>query len=131
MQTLSANVNDDIPGVGFNDLYLDADGNISMSYDIQAVLQACAQAAQTLLGEMVFNTDQGIPYFQTVWVGVPNVQQFTAALRAAFLTVPNVVEVISLITSQINNVLNYTAIIRTTYGNGPVVGTISGGVTSG
>ena len=49
---------------------------------------------------MVFNVNQGIPYFQTVWIGVPNIQQFKAALRAAFLTVPNVVEVISLITSQ-------------------------------
>lgn len=132
MQTLSANVNSNIAGVAFNDLYLDADGNISLSFDIQAALQACAQAAQTLLGEMVFNVNQGIPYFQTVWVGVPNIQQFNAALRAAFLAVPNVVEVISLLTSQLNDTLTYSAVIRTTFGNGAVANTIEpGGTISG
>jgi hypothetical protein len=132
MQTLAANVNNNIPGVKVNDLYLDGDNNISMSFDLQAALEACSQAAETLLGEMIFNTDQGIPYFQTVWVGVPNIQQFNAALRSAFLSVPNVVEVVSLITSQVEDELTYTAVIRTAFGSGPVVGTIvSGGITSG
>lgn len=131
MLTLSANVNNNLPNVSPNDIYLDADGNISLSFDIQAVLQACAQAAKTILGEMVFNVNQGIPYFQTVWIGVPNIQQFTAALRAAFLTVPNVVEVISLITSQENDILTYSAIIRTSYGSGGVTGVITGGTISG
>ena len=132
MQTLSANVNSNIPNTAFNDLYLDADGNISLSFDLQAALEACAQAAQTLLGEMVFNINQGIPYFQTVWIGVPNIQQFTAALRAAFLAVPNVVEVVSLITSQQNYNLTYSAIIRTSFGSGTLTNTIEpGGTISG
>ena len=70
------------------------------------------------------NINQGIPYFETVWIGVPNIQQFSAALRAAFLTVPNVIEVISLITSQENNTLTYSAIIRTTFGAGNVIGSV-------
>lgn len=143
MLTLSANVNDDIPGVASNDIYLDGDGNISLSVDLQAVLQACSQAAQTLLGEMIYNTDQGIPYFQTLWVGVPNIQQFTGALRAAFLAVPNVVEVVTLFTSQVNNpnlpvnqsqsadILTYTAVIRTIYGSAGLTGTIPGSDISG
>jgi hypothetical protein len=125
MQTLSANVNDSITGVAPNDIYLTPDGNISLSFDIQAALQACAQAAKTLLGEMIFNINQGIPYFQTVWVGVPNIQQFTAALRGAFLAVPNVIEVISLITSQVGNALTYTAIIRTSFGVGNLTNEIT------
>lgn len=116
MQTLSANVNDSIQNVAFNDIYLDSDGNISISYDLQAVLEGCAEVAQTLLGEMIYNTDQGIPYLQTVWIGVPNIEQFNNSLRSAFLNVPNVIEVISLITSQTNYVLNYSAIINTTFG---------------
>lgn len=127
MLALSANVNNNIPGVAPNDLYLDGDGNIVMAVDIQAALQACAEAAKTLLGEMVLNTDQGIPYFQTVWVGVPNVQQFNAALRVAFLAVPNVLEVVSLITSQQNNTLQYTAIIRTSFGIGNLTNQIVAG----
>ena len=129
-QTLSANVqstqvNSATLGVAFMDLYLTPDGNIAMAYDLQAVLQSCAEAAQTILGEMVFNVNAGIPYFQTVWVGVPNVAQFTAALRTAFLAVGGgglVVEVVSLITSQVGSVLTYNAIIRTIYGTGPIVG---------
>ena len=106
--------------------------------DLQAVLQGCAQVAQTLLGEMIYNVNQGIPYFQVVWVGVPNIQQFLAALRTAWLTtVPNVVEVVSLITSQVNNpsvqsqtadILTYSAIIRTAFGSGALSGNIPGGI---
>ena len=114
VQTLSVNAN--------NDIYLDSDGNISISYDLQAVLQACAQAAKTLLGEIFSNVNEGIPYSQTVWNGVPNLQQFEAALRSAFLAVTNVVEVVSLITSQSGNQFRYTAVIRTTFGGGSLSG---------
>ena len=100
-----------------NDIYLDALGNLAFAFDLTAITQECQQAAKTLLGEMVYNTNQGIPYFQTLWIGVPNVQQFTAALRRAFLAVGGVLEVVSLITSQTNNTLSYTAVIRTIYGN--------------
>lgn len=122
MKTLSANVNSNIPNVKFDDIYLDKLGNISISFDLQAVLEACAQAAQTLLGEIIFNQNQGIPYQETVWIGVPNVQQYIAALRIAFLNVPNVLEVVSLMTSQDNNELSYTAVIRTIYGSGGISG---------
>jgi len=122
MQTLSANVNNNVPNVAYDDIYLDAKGNISLSYDVEAVLQACAQAAQTVLGEIIFNVSQGIPFFQTIWNGSPQVQQYTAALRVAFLNVPNVIEVISLMTTQVNNDFQYTAIIRTTFGTGGISG---------
>jgi hypothetical protein len=122
MQTLSANVNNILPGVAYDDIYLDQFGNISLSFDLQAVLEACAQAAQTVLGEIIFNVNQGIPFFQTVWIGVPNFQQYTAALRLAFLNVPNVLEVISLTISQVNNELQYTAAIRTEFGTGGING---------
>ena len=58
--TLSANVNNTIPNVAFNDLYLDNFGNIATSTDLQAILEECAQAARTLLGEAIFNVDVGI-----------------------------------------------------------------------
>lgn len=122
MQTLSANVNNNIPGVSFDDIYLNEQGNISISYDLQAVLEACAQAAQTVLGEIIFNANQGIPFFETIWEGVPNINQYTAALRLAFLNVPNVVEVVSLMTTQVNNEFQYTAVIRTTFGSGGISG---------
>lgn len=108
-----------------NDLYIDSVGNLSLSYDLSAITQQCQQAAKTLLGEMIYNINEGIPYFQTLWIGVPNVPQYTAALRRAFLAVGGVLEVVSLITSQSNNDFSYTAVIRTIYGGGSFVDTIT------
>jgi hypothetical protein len=105
-----------------NDMYIDANGNLAIVFGLQATLQACAQAAKAQLGEMVLATDQGIPYFQQVWIGVPNLQQFEAALRSAFLGVSGVIEVVSLSLSQTSNTLSYTAVIRTIYGAGAING---------
>jgi|SRR5271155_4158409 len=108
-----------------NDIYLDPLGNLALVYDLTAITQECQQAAKTLLGEMVYNVNQGIPYFQALWIGVPNVGQFTGALRRAFLAVGGVVEVVSLITSQSGNAFSYTAVIRTIYGNGGFIDTVT------
>ena len=125
-QTLSANVNGAIPNVAYNDLYLNASGNISISYDQQALLEECSQAVKIVLGELVFNTNIGVPYFETMFVGIPNAQQFNAAVNNAILTVQGVLEVVSLITSQGGNLpsdnYNFTAIIRTIFGTGVVNG---------
>ena len=114
MQTLAVNIN--------NDIYLDSQGNIALAFDLNAVLQNCEQAVKTLLGEMVLNTDQGVPYFQNAFSGVLNLQQFSAALRTAILSVPNVLEVVSLVINTESDILSYTATIRTTFGTGLVNG---------
>lgn len=122
--TLSCNVNNNLAGVADNDIYLNSLGGLSVSTGIQAILENCAQAAKTRLGEEVLHTDQGIPYFSTVFVGVPNLQQARAAFRAAWLAVAGVLEVVSLILTQEDNTLSYTAIIRTTEGTGGLNGSI-------
>ena len=116
--TLACNVNNNLAGVSDNDIYLDHVGNIALSIGIQAILENCAQAAKTRLGEEVLHIDQGIPYFTTIFVGVPQLQQAQAAFRAAWLAVAGVIEVISLVLTQEGNTLLYTAIIRTTEGIG-------------
>lgn len=108
-----------------NDLFLDKNGNIAIYTQLDAVLQCCEHAVQTLLGEMVLATDQGIPYMQTVFVGVPNLQIFESALREAILDVPDVTTITSLIISQEADVLQYTAVIQTIYGTGPATGSVS------
>lgn len=101
-----------------NDLFIGADGSLALVSGIEAVLQAAQQAAQTQLGEMVFATDQGIPNFQTVWNGAPNLSQFEAYLRRALLAVDGVVSVLDLVTTQSNNALSYRVTIQTIYGPG-------------
>ena len=105
-----------------NDIYIGDDGQLAIVTGLQAVLQACEHVAKARLGEMVLAIDQGIPYFETVWNGVPNLPQFEIALRQAFLGVDGVTEVISLTTIQRADILSYTATIMTTFGGGTING---------
>lgn len=114
MLTLSTNTN--------NDLYLDPRGRIAMVRDIEAVLQTCEHVIKTRLGEYIYDTDRGIPYFETVWDGIPNLIQFEAAARSAILGVTGVTEVISFRSVVIDATLTYEAVIKTIYG----VGTVNG-----
>lgn len=106
-----------------NDIYIGPDGNLVLISGINAILQACEQAAKTQLGEMVLETNQGIPNFQTVWVGTPNLQQWEAALRLALQNVPGVIGIKSIAFSTQNGVLSYNAVIETDEG----IGAINGG----
>lgn len=115
-----------------NDLYINEQGNLAIVYDIEAVAQACKQAALTLLGEMVLQTTQGIPYFTAVWVGVPNIPAFEGALRSSWLSIQGVVGITSLITvigpylvpgtTVPITALSYSAIINTTFGSANISG---------
>jgi hypothetical protein len=105
-----------------NDIYIGSDGNLAFATGVTAVLQACQQTVQTLLGEMPLAVDQGLPNFQTLWDGNPNLLQYEAALRSAILAVTNVVDILNLQVDLINNVLSYTAVILTTYGQGNLNG---------
>lgn len=113
-QTLTVNQN--------NDIFLDTNGNISTSFGIDAVLQACKTAAQAQLGEMIYAVNQGVPNFQTLWDGTPNVAQWEVALTNVLEAVLNVVNVLSLTVTIQNNQLIYQAIILTTYGEGTLNG---------
>lgn len=109
-----------------NDIFLDDDGNISISNDLQAILEQCKQVAQVVLGEMIFNVDLGIPFFDTAWAGTPNALQFEAALRQSFMNVNGVLEVVYLEVRQgapmPANTMYYEATIRTIYGQGVLNG---------
>src|SRR5690606_41293921 len=98
-QTLAVDAN--------NDIYLGEDGNIAVVFNLQGTLQACAQAAKTILGEMIFQSNRGVPNFQLIWVGVPNPQQYEAAVRATLLEVDGVQEIVSFIYNLTDNNLTY------------------------
>lgn len=113
-QTFAADAN--------NDLFLGKNGNLAIVSGLEAVLQNCAHLAKSLLGEMVLETDQGLPYRETLWTGAHNVAQFEAALRAGLLGVDGVSEITSLNINQVGNTLKYAADIVTIYGAGSVNG---------
>jgi len=99
-----------------NDIYRAADGNLAIATGLTAVLQACAQAVKVMTLEMVLSYDQGMPNFQAVWSGKPNVAQFEAAARSRLLAVPNVLEVTEFTAVVSGGVLRYSASIKSIYG---------------
>lgn len=105
-----------------NDIYLDNNGNLAISTGLTALIEICKQYMQTILGELVLNVNTGIPYFQSVFTGVPNIQQFVAAGRASLLSVEGVQQVVSFDVQMNDKVLSYTATIQTIYGQGVVNG---------
>lgn len=105
-----------------NDLYIGADGSLAMAADLDAVMQAAQQAAQTQLGEMQYAVDQGLPNFATVWNGAANLSQFEAYLRRTLLAVDHVTGIQDLTVSVANNALSYEATILTDYGPGALNG---------
>lgn len=116
VQTLATNQN--------NDIYIQPNGNLSLVSGQTAVEFGCASAAKAQLGEMIYNTTQGIPNFQAVWIGSPNLAIFEAYLRNTLLNVEGVTAIESLTVAYANNVLSYIAEIQTQYSPGSV--TING-----
>lgn len=105
-----------------NDLYLSPDGNVVLLSGLPAVLAACENVAKSQLREMVLAQQAGIPNFQTVWVGVPNLEIWKQYLRRQLSNVMGVVEVVSLNAQQRGNILTYSATIRTEFGEGSING---------
>lgn len=105
-----------------NDIYLGTDGNIVLLSGIEAVGGACYTISKTRLGEMVLSNTQGIPYFQSLWNGTPNLKIWESYLVAQLQNVLGVTGVQSVTTSINNNALNYIATIQTQYGVTTITG---------
>lgn len=108
IKTLSVDAN--------NDLFVNTSGSISVSTNQDALVFMCEHVAKTILGELVLQGDVGIPYFQTMWNGTPNLAQAENALRAAWLNVDGVLGIVSLASFVQDNTLFYNATIKTVYG---------------
>lgn len=105
-----------------NDIFLAPNGNLSISTGIEGVLQACATAAKMQLGEAVLATKEGVPNFETIWIGVPNYAIWESFLRRVLLKVEGVTEVVSLVIAREGNLMTYTATIKTAFGQGVING---------
>lgn len=112
-QTLGVNAN--------NDIYIGANGNLVVLQGEAAVGAACLSTSKASLGEEVFAQNSGLPFFQAVFVGVPNLATYENALLTALLAVDGVVGVSNLTSSLSKNqqgrtVLNYSVTIENEYG---------------
>ncbi len=99
-----------------NDIYLGANGNLVVLSGIEAVAGACGTIARSQLGEMVLATTQGLPNFQAVWIGVPNLRLWQSYLLSALQNVSGVLAVTNLSLQQVDGILSYEATIKTPFG---------------
>lgn len=82
------------------DLVLDSNGNIALAAPPYALAQDVASAVRTFLGELYYDTRQGIPYFQRILGRLPPASVITQLIsNEARLRVPGVVTAQTVITS--------------------------------
>lgn len=72
------------------DLCLDIFSNIAVAQPPYAVAQDAASAARLFLGELYYDTTQGVPYWQLILGQSPPIALMKAKWNAAALTVPGV-----------------------------------------
>ncbi len=107
-----------------HDIYLNSSGNIAILSGQAAVVAACQTASLLSLGEAVLATTTGIPFFQAVFVGTPNLAVFESYLRTALLNVQGVQGIKSLTINVSQSVLSYSAVIQSQYGEAEVLGSV-------
>ena len=100
-----------------NDIFLSS-GQIAMSTGKPAYATIIECAVRTRLGELPLDTDQGLPYFETVFQSSRLTPDFEAALRSRIASLYFVEEVTSLKTEFDRNrsALSYEATVRTVDG---------------
>lgn len=81
------------------DLVLDSNGNIALASPPYSVAQDVASACRLFLGELWYDTSQGVPYWQQFLGLNPTSAQIAQGFNAAALTVPGVVKANTVITS--------------------------------
>jgi hypothetical protein len=87
------------------DLTKDAAGNIAMASNPYAIAQDVASATRLFLGELWYDTTQGVPYFQQILGKLPPAQFIKAALVQAGLTTPETKSIVCYLTGFVNREL--------------------------
>lgn len=107
------------------DMFLDGSGNVAFYSAADAVGQLCKSRIEAQRGEMKYATNQGMPTGQTAFNQF-NPLQFEAAARMIITgTSTDVTGVTSFSMYSNDNVLNYTAVIATIYGQTTITGIAS------
>lgn len=91
---------------------------IRLSEGLEAVMMVCERYARSALGEMVTQTDKGIPFFQAAFGRQPDIDLYEAWFRRRMREVSGVVSVREFSASVRGDELIYDAIIETVYGTG-------------
>ena len=98
------------------DLVLDSNGNIALAQPPYATAQDVASAIKLFLGELWYDTTQGVPYWQQFLGQNPASSQIISAFNVAALTVPGVATASTVLTSLAGRQLSGQVQFTTTDG---------------
>jgi hypothetical protein len=87
------------------DLVLDIGGNIAVASEPYALAQDVASAVRVNLGELWYDTTQGVAYTGQILGKVPNLQFIKSQVETAALSVPGIVKAKCSFAQFSNNVL--------------------------
>lgn len=100
-----------------NDLVLDDNNRLEMLTGEAAVGAAAKHAVSTLLGEMIYQSTDGVPYLNVVFSGVPDIPQTQFYIVREIQRVTDVVRASDFTINFVDNILSYDAKIETIYGD--------------
>lgn len=81
------------------DLVLDSKGNIAVASPPYSLAQDVASAVKLFLGELWYDTEKGIPYFEDILGHLPPQSLMKSYIESAAMTVPGVVSAQCIIAS--------------------------------
>lgn len=99
------------------DLTIDGAGNIAVASEPYALAQDAASAIKLFIGELYYDTSQGIPYFEQIYGKSPPLSLMKAYFNEAALSVPGVVSAKTFITSWIDRVVTGQVQVTDAAGN--------------
>lgn len=102
---------------GNNDIYLTSSGSLAVKEDLEAMADILTNKVQTNKGELIYDTEKGIDFMNTIFNSPSEPELFQAELIEQLEDTDGVKNVYSYSSSVANNVYSYTADIITDYGN--------------
>ena len=97
-------------------------GSMELISDLDEVIQTSEQTIRQSKGELKYDKEKGISYFQNAFRDNYNEQLFKAEIRDQLLTVNNVQKVVIIDVSRKEKDLTYSATVDTVFGKGEVRG---------
>lgn len=103
------------------DWVVDANGNWAVAGPPYSHAQDAASAIRLWLGELYYDTTQGVPY-ETILTKAPNFTALKGYLQAAAMTVPGVVNAVVFISSIVNRTVSGQVTITNSSGQTATAG---------
>jgi len=99
-----------------NDLFINAQGNIAITKDIEALANISKNAVLVNQGELEFNKQKGVPYFETIFADSANTDMFQAHIIHTLEDLDGIERVAAFSYSVKDGVYSYSVEEITEYG---------------